>query len=112
MSKKNWKKIALGFTSALIASVLIACGGDTDTETPTDNGDTTSGEGTVYYLNFKPEIADQIEELAELYTEETGIEVKTTTAASGTYEQTLRAEITKSAPPTIFFINGPIGYTF
>ena len=114
MSKKNWKKIALGFTSALIASVLIACGGDTDTETgteaPTDNGDTTSADGTVYYLNFKPEIADQIEELAELYTEETGIAVKTTTAASGTYEQTLRAEITKSAPPTIFFINGPIGY--
>lgn len=108
MSKKNWKKIALGVTSALIASVLIACGGDTDT--PTGDGDGAAGEGTVYYLNFKPEIADQIEDLAEQYTEETGIEVKMTTAASGTYEETLRAEITKSAPPTIFFINGPIGY--
>ncbi len=110
MSKKNWKKIALGVTSALIASVLIACGGDTDTDTPTGDGDAATGEGTVYYLNFKPEIADQIEDLAEQYTEETGVEVKMTTAASGTYEQTLRAEITKSAPPTIFFINGPIGY--
>ena len=112
MSKKNWKKIALGVTSALIASVLIACGGETDSDTGTSTGDggTTAGEGTVYYLNFKPEIADQIEDLAELYTEETGVEVKMTTAASGTYEQTLRAEITKSAPPTIFFINGPIGY--
>lgn len=112
MSKKDWKKIALGVTSALIASVLIACGGDTgtDTDTPTDDGEETSADGTVYYLNFKPEIADQIEDLAELYTEETGVEVKMTTAASGTYEQTLRAEITKSAPPTIFFINGPIGY--
>ena len=109
MSKKNWKKIALGVTSTLIAAVLVACGGDSDTEGGS-GGDSADGEGTVYYLNFKPEIADQIEELAKIYTDETGVEVKMTTAAGGTYEQTLRAEITKSAPPTIFFINGPIGY--
>ena len=108
MSKKNWKKIALGVTSTLIAAVLVACG-DSDTEGGS-GGDSADGEGTVYYLNFKPEIADQIEELAKIYTDETGVEVKMTTAAGGTYEQTLRAEITKSAPPTIFFINGPIGY--
>jgi raffinose/stachyose/melibiose transport system substrate-binding protein len=32
------------------------------------------------------------------------------TAAGGTYEQTLRSEITKADPPTLFNINGPIGY--
>ncbi len=122
MSKTNWKKIALGMTTTLIASLLIACGNDdtgtdsdtdtgTDTETEeTGGGDSAAGEGSVNYLNFKPEIADQIEELAELYTEETGVEVIMTTAAGGTYEETLRAEITKSTPPTIFFVNGPIGY--
>ena len=121
MSKTNWKKIALGMTTTLIASLLIACGNDdtgtdsdtdtgTDTETEETGGDSAAGEGSVYYLNFKPEIADQIEELAELYTEETGVEVIMTTAAGGTYEETLRAEITKSTPPTIFFVNGPIGY--
>ena len=31
--------------------------------------------GTVYYLNFKPEQADQWKELAEKYTEETGVQV-------------------------------------
>lgn len=69
-----------------------------------------SDEGSVYYLNFKPEIADEIEELAEKYTEETGIKVKAVTAAQGNYESTLTAEVAKSEPPTIFFINGPVGF--
>ena len=123
MSKTNWKKMAFGMTTALIASLLIACGNDdagTDSDADTgtdagteetDGGESAAGEGSVYYLNFKPEIADQIEDLAEQYTEETGVEVIMTTAAGGTYEETLRAEITKSTPPTIFFINGPIGYS-
>ena len=84
-------------------------GGTTETSETADSTETASG-GSVYYLNFKPEIADAIEDLAEAYTEETGVEVKMVTAAGGTYEQTLKSEITKSAPPTIFFINGPIGY--
>ena len=32
------------------------------------------------------------------------------TAASGTYEETLRSEVAKSDPPTIFQINGPVGF--
>lgn len=111
MSKTNWKKMAFGMTTALIASLLIACGNDDAGTEETDGGESAAGEGSVYYLNFRPEIADQIEDLAEQYTEETGVEVIMTTAAGGTYEETLRAEITKSTPPTIFFINGPIGYS-
>ena len=34
----------------------------------------SSAEGSVYYLNFKPEIADQWEEIAAKYTEETGVQ--------------------------------------
>jgi len=33
------------------------------------------------------------------------------TAASGTYEQTLRSEVAKADAPTIFQINGPVGLT-
>ena len=66
--------------------------------------------GSVYYLNFKPEAADTWEEIAEAYTAETGVEVKILTAASGNYEQTLNAEIAKREAPTLFQINGPIGY--
>lgn len=67
--------------------------------------------GEVYYLNFKPEAADTWEEIAAEYTAETGIKVKVLTAASGNYEQTLKAEIAKREAPTLFQINGPIGYS-
>ena len=41
-------------------------------------------EGSVYYLNFKPEQADQWSDLAKKYTDETGVPVTVVTAASGT----------------------------
>lgn len=77
-------------------SILSGCQGNSDKE--------------VYFLNFKPEIADTYKKIAEEYEKETGIKVKVVTAASGTYEQTLKSEIAKSNPPTIFQINGPVGY--
>ena len=49
-------------------------------------------------------------EIAADYEAETGIKVKVVTAASGTYDQTLKSEIAKSDPPTIFQMNGPVGY--
>ena len=66
-------------------------------------------KGSVYSLSFKPE-QDQIwQDVAKAYTEETGVEVKVVTAASGTYEQTLKSEVAKSDAPTLFQINGPVG---
>lgn len=64
----------------------------------------------VYFLNFKPESADVYKEIAKVYEEETGVAVKVVTAAANTYEQTLKSEIAKSNAPTIFQVNGPIGY--
>ena len=66
-------------------------------------------EGSVYYLNFKPEQDAQWQELAKLYTEKTGVPVTVVTAASGQYETTLMSEIEKSDPPTLFQVNGPVG---
>ena len=65
--------------------------------------------GKVYYLNFAPEVADQWEALAEKYSEETGTEVQVVTAASGTYESTLKSEMDKNEAPTLFQVNGPVG---
>ena len=65
--------------------------------------------GSVYYLNFKPEQAEQWKDLAEEYSNETGIPVTIETAASGTYESTLKSEMAKSAAPTLFQVNGPAG---
>lgn len=67
-------------------------------------------DSLVYFLNFKPEAASVYEELAKKYEEETGTAVKVVTAAANTYEQTLKSEIAKSDAPTIFQVNGPIGY--
>ena len=64
----------------------------------------------IYFLNFKPEIADVYNEIATAYEQETGVKVKVETAAAGTYEATLKSEIAKTDAPTIFQINGPVGY--
>lgn len=74
-------------------------------------GSAKKQDTTVYYLNFKPEAADTWEAIAAEYTKETGIKVKILTSASGNYEQTLKAEIAKRDMPTIFQINGPVGYS-
>ena len=69
-----------------------------------------SGTLTVRYLNFKPEIAAQYEELARMYEEKTGVKVVVETAANNTYEQTLAAKMATDEAPTLFQINGPRGY--
>ncbi len=68
-----------------------------------------SGEGHVYYLNFKPEADEAWQAIAKTYTEQTGVPVTVVTAASGTYEETLSAEIIKEEAPTLFQVNGPVG---
>ena len=88
---------------AAMAVPLAACGGGSGS-----SGD--NGKGSVYFLNFKPEAADQWTALAKQYTDETGVQVKVQTAASGTYEQQLKSELAKSEAPTIFQVNGPVGY--
>ena len=65
--------------------------------------------GQVYYLNFKPEADEAWQQIAKTYTDETGVPVTVVTAASGTYEETLAAEIIKEEAPTLFQVNGPVG---
>ena len=60
--------------------------------------------GSVYWLNFKPESDAALQELAAMYTEETGVPVTVVTAASGTYNETLTAEMDKSDAPTMFVV--------
>ena len=68
-------------------------------------GNEPAGEGSVYWLNFKPESDEVLKEIAAMYTAETGVEVKVETAASGTYSETLTAEMDKSSAPTIFVVS-------
>ena len=119
------KKLASVLLCAVMAaSMLTGCGNAdnaTATTPATDNKTdaaatteaaekTAEAAGSVYYLNFKPEVDEVWQKLAKEYTEETGVPVKVVTAASGTYEQTLMSEIANKEAPTLFQINGPIGY--
>lgn len=116
------KLIGALFTVGLAASLLTGCGrGDADKPAGESTGGASAqaqsqapadkaGAGRVYYLNFKPEVDAVWQELAAKYTEETGVPVKVVTAASGTYEQTLMSEIANKEAPTLFQINGQMGY--
>lgn len=111
------KKIISLLTLWAIILAFTACGKN-DNPTPSappsstaqSQSNPTDTAKEIYFLNFKPEVGRVYEEIAKEYEAETGVRVKVVTAASDTYEQTLTSEIAKSNPPTIFQINGPIGY--
>ena len=89
------KYLALALVLAIVVSLFSACGG--------------SSKGSVYWLNFKPESDEALQQVAKMYEKETGVKVKVVTAASGTYEQQLTSELGKSAPPTLFVIINQAG---
>ena len=105
------------FLALLLALVMVfalaACGtpaadptdapsGDDTPATDAPQGGDSTATGSVYYLNFKPEADQAWQDLAALYTEQTGVPVKVVTAASGEYSSTLTAEMDKSDMPTLF----------
>ncbi|MDE6405862.1 MAG: extracellular solute-binding protein, partial [Lachnospiraceae bacterium] len=113
---------------AMISTMLAGCGGSGNGgSAATDNGGSAEGTasagdsadvgeaapaaggGSVYWLNFKPESDEVLQEVASDYTAKTGVEVKVVTAASGTYSTTLLSEMDKSAPPTLFVIGNQAG---
>ena len=118
------KKLIAMLLAMVMVLGLVACGGNTAPETeapaveaPSDEAPATeapateapAAAGSVYYLNFKPEQDEAWQKLAAAYTAETGVPVTVLTAASGTYEETLMAEMAKSEAPTLFQVNGPVG---
>lgn len=97
---KNCLRVLLA--TCLLALSFTGCGGKKE--------DPAAAAATVRYLNFKPEIAEEYAELAQLYEEKTGVRVIIDTAANNTYEQTLAAKMATKEAPTLFQINGPRGY--
>lgn len=101
MKKKRVLSIVLA--AAMITGMAAGCGSDGGGNSGKD------AKGKVYYLNFKPEADEYWQELAETYTDETGVPVTVLTAASGEYEKTLKSEMAKTDAPTLFQVNGPVG---
>lgn len=122
MSKKLF---ALLLSASMVMTMLLAgCASKPNadsSEPPADNTQSGSeasqpvednsneAKGRVYWLNFKPESDQVLNDVAKMYTEKTGVPVKIVTAASGTYSQTLNAEMGKSEAPTIFNVGNQAG---
>ncbi|MBP3927680.1 MAG: ABC transporter substrate-binding protein [Clostridium sp.] len=114
------KMVVYALAGAIAASALAGCSSKTEAPAETQAAQETKAEaaseaakpaadGSVYYLNFKPEQDEQWQALAKSYTEQTGVPVTVVTAASGNYETTLMSEMGKSGAPTLFQVNGPVG---
>ena len=98
------KALTLLLTLAMTLS-LAACGAKEEQPAASASAPAASAStetGSVYYLNFKPEADQAWQDLAKLYTEQTGVPVKVVTAAGGNYSDTLTAEMAKDAAPTLF----------
>jgi len=117
------KKIIALLLALVMVFSLVACGSKEEapaateekteapateekTEAPAEEEEAPAEEsaaaGSVYYLNFKPEADQAWQDLAALYTEQTGVPVKVVTAASGDYDTTLNAQMGKDGAPTLF----------
>lgn len=122
--KKAHKLLALLTGAALLAGVLAGCEAKTEPDSSQmavaiENGvatgsDADTGNETaapqVYFLNFKPEADAAYQTIAAAYTEETGVPVTVRTAAGGTYDDQLASEMSKTSAPTIFQVNGAVGF--
>ena len=88
---------------AMVGTMVFASGCGADAK----NDET----GDVRFLNYKAEADEAWKELAVKYEEETGVKVTVITApGAGQYETTLKSELAKEEAPTLFQINGPMGY--
>ena len=116
------KKLIAMLLALVMVLGLAACGGSSApaateapatqapaAEAPATEAAAPAETGRVYYLNFKPEFDEALQGLAKTYTEKTGVEVKVVTAASGTYSDTLTAEMVKDDAPTIYNIGNMSG---
>ncbi|MCD8299755.1 MAG: ABC transporter substrate-binding protein [Clostridiales bacterium] len=128
---KNLKKLlAMGVVAAMGVALLAGCGSSSSSDTadtgtadegsaaaevsaePEETEETeaaATGDGSVYWLNFKPEADEALQDIAATYTDETGVPVTVVTAASGTYTSTLTSEMDKSNPPTLFVVGSASG---
>ena len=103
------------FLSVLLAALLVcglfaACNRNGGSEDESGNGGGTAKVKEIRYLNFKPEIAEVYDRIAAAYEKSSGVKLIVETAASGTYESTLTARMATKEAPTLFQINGPVGY--
>lgn len=91
------KLFSVALCTTMVAGLFAGCGNSS-------SSDKSSAKGSVYWLNFKPEADEALQDIAKTYEKEKGVKVKVVTAASGNYNSTLTSEMGKSAAPTLFVV--------
>lgn len=91
------KLFSVALCATMVAGLFAGCGNSS-------SSDKSSAKGAVYWLNFKPEADEALQDIAKTYEKEKGVKVKVVTAASGNYNSTLTSEMGKSAAPTLFVV--------
>ena len=97
------KGIAVGLIGVMMAG-LVACGSKEESSSSDDASDESGEAVTLQFQQWwGAELPEgYLDDICASFEEETGIKVKILTAASGNYEQTLKAEIAKREAPTLF----------
>lgn len=82
------KLVTVLLASSMVATMLAGCGSGSGDGTEKGSS-AKGGDGSVYMLNFKPETDQAWQDLAEKYTDETGVKVTVVTAATDSTRQHL-----------------------
>ena len=93
------KLLSVALCATMVAGLLAGCGSSSKSDKASSDS-----KGSVYWLNFKPEADEALQDIAKTYEKEKGVKVKVVTAASGNYNSTLTSEMGKSAAPTLFVV--------
>lgn len=100
MKQKRGKKLKYFLQASFLFILLVGCSNQNSTD---------SGEGVkeIEFFNQKPEISRQLEELANIYSEEhDDVKITITTIGSGEGAAGLQAKFTSGNPPEIMMLGG------
>jgi len=106
------KKILTSVLSLVAVMTMASCSPSNTSTSASDSGSTstqTTGESIVL-LNFKPEISNKWQNIIDGVKKDLGITLEVKTAASESYEETFRNDLSTSGAAAIFQINGLVGY--
>lgn len=100
---KKSKILSVLLAASLGTSLLVAgCGGTSKDEGKSDDG---KGAKKITIFQQKTEIYDQLKDMAEVYEEETGVEVEVWQISGDDYYQNLKTYMSSESGPTVFSLS-------
>lgn len=105
--KKSFRLVSLSIAAAVLATCMAGCASSgTSSSAPASTpASTASKGGKITISQQKAEIADALKEMAQKYTEETGVEVEIWAQAGDAHYTNLKTNLSSESGPTIFTLN-------